>query len=93
MDNLLSIVEENSAEEEISGSRLKYFKTKIKIWDYFNMTKQKFVSLPTEECSSMLKRYYFELNSKYSTGKILFLLFIVLVLEMFLLIFSDYVFV
>ena len=59
IDNLLRILEENSTEEEINEGRLKYFTIKIKIWDYFNITKQKFVSLPSEERSSMLKRYCF----------------------------------
>ena len=78
MDNFLSIVEENSAEEEINESRLKYFTSKIKIWDYFNQTHQKFVLLSTEERSSMLKRYHFDLNSKYLAGKSLFFVAILL---------------
>ena len=78
MNNLLSIVEENSAEEEINENRLKYFTSKIKIWDYFNKTHQKFVLLSTEERSSMLKRYHFDLNSKCLAGKSLFFVAILL---------------
>ena len=89
MDNLLSILEDNSAEQEIDETRLKYFTSKIKIWDYFNLPRQKLVSLSTEERSTMLKIYYNDLNSKYSAGKSLILLCFI-GLEMLLFIFSNY---
>ena len=65
MEHFLSIVEGNSAEEEINEERLKYFTSKIKIWDYFSLSQQKLASPSTEEKSSMLKRYYSDLNSRY----------------------------
>ena len=76
MENSLRTVEENSAEEGINKDRLKYFTTKIKIWDCFNISQQNFISLSTDERSSMLKRYYHNLNSRYlAAGKSFFLYF------------------
>ena len=42
MENFLRIVEENSVEDEINEARLRFFTTEMKIWDYFNITQQKF---------------------------------------------------
>ena len=79
MENFLRIVEENSVEDEINEARLRFFTTEMKIWDYFNITQQKFSSLNTEERCSLLKKYYCDLKSKYQpSGKIIFVIFLLL---------------
>ena len=86
MGHFLSIVEDSSRETEINEEKLKYFTSQIKIWDYYGIPQQKFLSLPTEEKSTMLKKYYNELDGRQSSGKIFkFLLF-----SAFLLIFVDF---
>ena len=70
MDSFLSIVEESSQQTEINEERFRFFASQIKIWDYFGITQQKFVSLPNEEKSMMLKKYYHDLESRQSTAKI-----------------------
>ena len=78
MENLLRIVEGNADEEEINEEKLRFFNTKVKVWEYFNISQQKHVSLSTEEGSTMLKRYYHKLNSKCLAGKFCFCYFLVL---------------
>ena len=69
MDRFLSIAQESSPEIEINEEKLKYFTSKIKIWNYFQITQQHFLSLPEEEKTTMLKKYYRELESRQSTDK------------------------
>ena len=69
IDRFLSIVQESSPEIEINKEKLKYFTSKIKIWDYFQITQQHFLSLSEEEKTAILKKYYRELESRQSTGK------------------------
>ena len=75
MENLFRIVERNASEEEINEERLRLFTTKVKMCEYFNISQQKYVSLSTEERSTMLKRYSHDLSSKYLAGKFCFCYF------------------
>ena len=68
VENLLSLVENpqpNMTDEE----KLKFFITKISIWDHFSLHEAPYKSLSMEEKSAVLKRYYVELDLKYYGGK------------------------
>ena len=57
MENLLRIVEQDSVvEDQIDEDRLKFFTSKVKIWDYFSISQQNVLSFSLEECTSMLKK-------------------------------------
>ena len=57
MENLLCIVEQDSVvEDQIDEDRLKFFTSKVKIWDYFSISQQNVLSFSLEKCTSMLKK-------------------------------------
>ena len=57
MENLLRIVEQDSVvEDQIDEDRLKFFTSKVKIWDYFSISQQNVLSFSLEKCTSMLKK-------------------------------------
>ena len=57
MENLLRIVEQDSVvEDQINEDRLKFFTSKVKIWDYFGISQQNVLSFSLEKCTSMLKK-------------------------------------
>lgn len=49
----------------LDEEKLKFFTSKISIWDHFSMHESSYKSLSTEEKTALLKRYYIELGSKY----------------------------
>ena len=68
MENLLNLVE-NPQPQVIDEEKIRFFTTKISIWDYFSMHEASYKSLSVEEKSAILKRYYVELDLKYCGGK------------------------
>ena len=72
MDNFLCVVEQDS---------VKYFTNKVKIWDYFSISQQKFSSLSLEERTSRIKKHYHDLDARFQDAKCsLFLGFLFLLL-------------
>ena len=72
MERFLSIGEKPNHDIEINEEKLKYFASQVKIWDYFNITHQKFLSLPSEKKSTLLKKYYAELECRQLAGNSFF---------------------
>ena len=64
MERFLSKVEEPNHDIEINEEKLKYFRSQVKIWEYLTISHQKFLSLPSEEKSTL--KYYAELESRQS---------------------------
>ena len=61
MENLLSLVE-NPRAQVLDEEKLKFFTSKISIWDHFSMHEVSYNSLSTEEKAALLKRYHLELE-------------------------------
>ena len=73
----------------IDESKLRYFISKISIWDNFRISEHAYKNLPVEEKERMLNRYYNELHEKYyGAGNFVFfiLLFLCLLFAIFCLI-------
>ena len=76
MENFLRIPEQDSAvEDQIDGGRLKFFTSKGKIWDYFSISQQNVSSLYFQECTSILKKYCHDLDTKFQVQVKFYLLF------------------
>lgn len=58
MEKLLNIVEEDSSSGEIKKDRLRFFSSKVKVWDYAEITQNECQNLSIEDRSSLLKLYY-----------------------------------
>ena len=74
MEHFLQMVEEPFQQQvETDEAKLKYFISKVKIWDYTCLGLNDNQKLSVEDRSSVLKNYYLEMRSRYSdgTGKVL----------------------
>ena len=79
MEEFLRIVEEpasTSTEVEMDPEKLKFFTSKLKIWDYAKILALEFQKLSFEDKSKILRNYYTEMSTKYlvNSGKICFYL-------------------
>ena len=70
MEYFLSNSQNSLPKIDIDDRKLNYFTNKIKIWDYFDITQDYFLWLPEEKTTTLLKRYYIELESRQLTGKL-----------------------
>ena len=79
MEKFLQIVQTPTqpAEVEMDPERLKFFNSKLKVWDFAKISVSEFRNLPFDDKWSILKKYYVDMLSKYfdSKGKIIFCLF------------------
>ena len=78
MQKFLDIVKEPSSSSlEIQEDRLKFFVSKVKIWDYAGLSQGDYQKLSTEARSSILKKYYLDLTYHYpvATNFLYFFLF------------------
>ena len=67
MEKLLKIVEKPSSTElAIDAGRLKFFNSKLKIWDYTKISIREFQKLLFDDRSNILKKFY--MSAKYSVG-------------------------
>ena len=64
MGNLLRLVQ-NLHSQVIDENKLKYFTSKISMWNHISMLQTSYQSLNVEEKTALLKRYYTNLNAKY----------------------------
>ena len=71
MDKLLQIAEPTTQPDavEIDHEKLKFFNSKLKIWDFAKISSSELQSLSFDEKSSLLKKYYIEMLAKYTEGK------------------------
>ena len=58
-------VHEDPRPQVIDEEKLKVFTLKISIWNHFSMLETSYHSLSKEEKTSLLKRYYADLDAKY----------------------------
>ena len=49
--------------------KLEFFNSKVKVWDIAKISSSEFQNLPFDDKSSILKKYYVDMLSKYSDGK------------------------
>ena len=78
MEDFLRIVEEPpqpQVEIQIDASKVKFFNTKAKIWDYAPLSFSDYHKLSMEDRSSTLKAYYAEMCKRFSTGSGIFCIF------------------
>ena len=71
MEEFLRIVEEplsTSAEVTIDADRLKFFTTKVEIWEYAKIPASDFQKLSFDDRASILKHYYSDMSAKYSVS-------------------------
>ena len=71
MNKFFQIVKEpSSSSMEIKEDRRKFFASKIKIWDYADLSQADHQKLSVEDRSSILKKYYVDLSVRYlDSGK------------------------
>ena len=79
MEKLLQIVESpiQTNEVEMDPEKLNFFNSKLKVWDFAEISSSEFQNLPFDDKSGILKKYYVDMLSKYpdGKGKIIFCLF------------------
>ena len=71
MEKLLQIVEApiQPNEVEMNPKKLKFFNSKLKVWDFAEISSSKFQNLLFDDKSSILKKYYVDMLSRYADGK------------------------
>ena len=77
MDKFLSMLEKPQLEAVINEEKLKYFISKVSIWDYFGIPEKSYKSSSVEEKTSMLNKYYRELYQKHYGSVNQFYLFVI----------------
>ena len=78
MDDFLKLVKKPSEDQiEIDASRLKFFSSKVKIWDFARLSFTDYQKLSVEDRSFILKSYYAEICSRFPAGSGILLSFIV----------------
>ena len=71
MDSILKAAENFEAHEEaINENLFLEYMQKVTIWDYFAITKQQYLCLPESEKLEKINKYYFDMKSRSSSGKI-----------------------
>ena len=76
MGNILKAVENFQVapvEETISESLFLEFMNKVPIWDYFAIIKAHYLTLAESEKCDKITKYYLDMKSRNSTGKMYFL--------------------
>ena len=76
MEDFFRTVEEPSTQQqqqvEMDSSRLKFFRSEVKIWDFTGLSFTDYQKLSLEDRSSILNAYYAEMSQRYSTGSGIF---------------------
>ena len=79
MENLMKAAEnfeKTSVEEVFDENLFIEFLKKVAIWDYFAVSKNDYLTLSEQEKRDKISKYYFDMKSRKSGGKHLFVLFI-----------------
>ena len=77
MEKLLNMLEKPQPEAVIDEDKLRYFISKVSIWDYSGIPEISDKSSSVEEKTSMFNRYYRELYQKYCGSGNQFYLFVI----------------
>ena len=86
MEELLRIVIEpasTSTEVEMDPEKLKFFMSKLKIWDYAKISAFEFQNLSFEDKSKIVSNYYANMPTKYLVNSVKSLFFCYLFLFIF----------
>ena len=70
-------------EVSIDAARLKFFNSKVKIWEYAKISANDFQKLSFQNRSLILKNYHFNMSTKYSMGSGIMIVFFCLSLTIF----------
>ena len=62
--------EKTSVEETFDENLFVEFMKKVAIWDYFAITKQTYLAMSEQEKRDKICRYYSDMKSRQSTGKL-----------------------
>ena len=75
MEKFLKILESSRQEQQLfEEEKVKFFASKIPIWDSFSVSEATYQAYPVDEKSKLFGRYYSGLYEKYySSGKTFFL--------------------
>ena len=65
MNKFLRLLEKPQPEVVTDEKKLKYFISKVSIWDYFSLKEQAYKYSLVEKKTNVLNRYYRELYQKY----------------------------
>ena len=77
MEKLLNMLEKPQPEAIIDEDKIRYFISKVSIWDYFGIPENSYKSSSVDEQTSMLNGYYRELYQKYYWSGNQFYLFVI----------------
>ena len=84
MEEFLKIVEKPSSSEiDIESDRLKFFNTKLKIWDYANVSFEEQQKCSFDNRSAILRNYYSKMCNRYPGRGIFFVIFFLRLLLFF----------
>ena len=77
MEEFLRMVEHSTLSQEVATDveKLKFFTSRIKIWDYVKISSLEYQKLLFDDKSSILKNYYVDMSAKYSVGTGIFIIF------------------
>ena len=85
MDKFIALVDSvPSVELKINEDLLQSFMKKGTVWDYYNVTKERYLALSWEEKENYIEQCYIEMIKKSSDGKSSFLTFLILIFLIFL---------
>ena len=74
MESLIKAAEnfeqKTSVEESFSEKLFLEFMKKVCIWDYFAISKQTYLAMSEQEKRDKISKYYSDMKSRQSTGKI-----------------------
>ena len=92
MDQLIQIIEAPISSDDIKmdPGKLKFFSSKLKIWDYAKITASEFQNLSYDDKANVLKKYYIDICSRYSSGSGKSLFFFVCVFLFFVFFISSF---
>ena len=76
MNKFLSMLENPRPETVVEEENLRYFISKIFIWDYFNISESTYKSYSVDEKSRLFHKYYSELYQKYYESGDFYFLFL-----------------
>ena len=62
--------EQATVEEAFDENLFIEFMKKVAIWDYFAITKQTYLAMSEQEKRDKISRYYSDMKSRQSTGKL-----------------------
>ena len=71
MEKLLAIIKPTAQPDEVEmdPDKVKFFNSKLKVWDFAKISPSEFRSLSSDDKLLLLKNYYVEMSCKYTEGR------------------------